>query len=131
MKGLDTNVLVRLLVADHVVQTQRVANLLQAAERVGERFFVSSLVLLELAWVLDSAYACTRAEILEAIERLTAMPVLHIDNLDAVHRAIAFARRSEQGIAELLIACCAAAGGCTSVLTFDRAAARHELFEQL
>jgi predicted nucleic acid-binding protein len=51
--------------------------------------------------------------------------------MPAVHRVIAFARKSEEGIADLLIACCAAAGGGTSVLTFDRAAARHELFEQL
>lgn len=131
MKGLDTNVLVRLLVADHAVQTQRVVHLLQAAERAGESYFVSSLVLLEVAWVLDSAYGCTRAEVLEALERLAVMPVLRIDNLDAVHRAIAMARKSKQDIADLLIGCCAAAGGCTSVLTFDKAAARHELFEQL
>ncbi len=131
MKGLDTNVLVRLLVGDDAAQTKRVANLLQSAERVGERFFVSNLVLLELAWVLDSAYGCTRAEVLEALERLTMMPVLHIDNLDVVHRAIAQGHKGKQDIADLLIGCCAAANGCTAVLTFDKAAARHELFERL
>ena len=131
MKGLDTNVLVRLLVGDDAGQTQRVASLLQSAERAGESFFVPSLVLLELIWVLDSAYGCTRAEVLEALERLTMMPVLRIDNLDAVHRAIALGRKGKQGIADLLIGCCAVAGGCTSVLTFDRGAARHELFERL
>ena len=71
MKGLDTNVLVRLLVADDETQARRVVNLLESAERVGESFFVSSLVLLELAWVLELAYDCTRAEVLEALERLT------------------------------------------------------------
>lgn len=62
MKGLDTDVLVRLLVADGAAQTRRVTDLLESAEEAGEGFFVSSLVLLELAWVLDSAYRCTRSE---------------------------------------------------------------------
>ena len=131
MKGLDTNVLVRLLVADDAAQTRRVGSLLRSAERAGESFFVSSLVLLELAWVLESAYACTRAEVLDALERLTMMPVLRIDSLDAVHRAIALGQKGKQDIADLLIGCCAAASGCTSVLTFDRTAAQHELFERL
>lgn len=131
MKGLDTNVLVRLLVADDVAQTRRVASLLESAERAGEVFYVSSLVLLELVWVLESAYACTRAEVLDAFEQLAAMPVLRIDDLDAVHRTIACARKSRHDVADLLIACCAEAGGCTSVLTLDKRAARHELFEQL
>ena len=131
MKGLDTNVLVRFLVADDAAQTKRVTSLLLSAERSGESFFVSSLVLLELAWVLDSAYGCTRAEVLDALERLTMMPVLRIDNLDAVHRAIALGRKSKQDIADLLIGCCSVADGCTSLLTFDRAAARCELFERL
>lgn len=131
MNGLDTNVLVRLLVADDAAQTQRVVQRFQAAERDGERLFVSILVLLELAWVLESAYGCTRTEVLDALEQLTSMPVLRIDNLEAVHRAIALGRQSKQAISNLLIGCCTTANGCTSVLTFDKAAAKHELFEQL
>lgn len=131
MKGLDTNVLVRLLVADDETQARRVVNLLESAERVGESFFVSSLVLLELAWVLELAYDCTRAEVLEALERLTMMPVLRIENLSVVHRAIALGRKGRQDIADLLIGCCAADSGCTAVLTFDKSASRHELFERL
>lgn len=131
MKGLDTNVLVRLLVADDVAQTERVVSLLQRAEGAGETFFVSGLVLLELVWVLDSAYRCTRTEVLDALERLTMMPVLRVDNLDAVHRGIALGRRSRQEVADLLIGCFSASSGCDSVLTFDRNAARHDLFEWL
>lgn len=131
MKGLDTNVLVRLLVADDANQTRRVASLLESAEQAGEVFYVPSPVLLELAWVLESAYECTRDEVLDAFEQLAAMPVLRIEHLDAVHRTIWLARKAKSGIADLLIACCAEAGGCTSVLTLDKRAARHELFEQL
>jgi predicted nucleic-acid-binding protein len=131
MKGLDTNILIRLLVADDAVQTRRVAGLLQSAESSGESYFVSSLVLLELVWVLESAYECTREEVLDALERLTMMPVLSIDNLDAVHRAIFLGRKSKQDIDDLIIGCCAVANGCSSVLTFDKLAARCELFERL
>ncbi|MFH1569600.1 MAG: type II toxin-antitoxin system VapC family toxin [Gemmatimonadota bacterium] len=131
MRGLDTNVLVRLLVADDAEQTERATELLQAAESIGESFFVSTLVLLELTWVLESAYECPRAEVLEALEQLAAMPVLRLENLDALHRAIAMARKGTLGIPDLLIGCCAAAGGCTSVVTFDKQAADSELFEPL
>lgn len=131
MRGLDTNVLVRLLVADDEAQTRRVTNLLLSAERSGERFFISILVLLELVWVLESAYECTRAEVLDALERLTMMPVLRIESLDALHRAIALSRGSKLGVADMLIGSCSAGSGCASVLTFDRSAAKHELFEQL
>ena len=131
MKGLDTNILVRLLVADDAAQTQRVVEKLQSAERGGERFFVAGLVLLELLWVLESAYGCTRDEVLEALDQLSSMPVLRIENLEAIHRTIALGRQSKQDLSDLLIGCCAAANGCTSVLTFDRAATRHALFERL
>jgi len=131
VKALDTNVLVRLLVADDRAQTQRVTDLLEAGERAGEVFLVPTLVLLELAWVLASAYGCSRAEVIDALEQLTMMPVLRLEGLDAVHRAIAMARQGKLDIPDVLIGCCAAAGGCTSVLTFDRSAARSDLFERL
>lgn len=131
MRGLDTNILVRLLVSDDAAQTRRVAGLLETAEHTGEVFYVPSLVLLELAWVLESAYECTRAEVLDAFEQLASMPVLHLEHLDAVHHTIRLARKGRNDISDLLIACCAQAGGCSSVVTLDKRAARHELFEQL
>ncbi len=52
MAGLDTNVLVRWLVADDPLQTAQARALLQSGRRGSKPFFVPSTVLLELEWVL-------------------------------------------------------------------------------
>jgi predicted nucleic-acid-binding protein len=47
MIGLDTNILVRLLVNDDQEQNNQIVKRLEKAERNGEQLFVSKLVLTE------------------------------------------------------------------------------------
>jgi predicted nucleic-acid-binding protein len=54
--SLDTNVLVRLLVIDDLVQAEQVAALIDASEAC----FVPITVALELEWVLRGAYKLPR-----------------------------------------------------------------------
>ncbi len=56
MLGLDTNVLVRLLIEDDAAQTQRARNLVGAAVAQEEVVLVSLPVLLETEWVRRSRY---------------------------------------------------------------------------
>jgi predicted nucleic-acid-binding protein len=56
MLGLDTSVLVRLLVEDDPAQTRRARNLADAAVAADEVVLVSLPVLLETEWVLRSRY---------------------------------------------------------------------------
>ena len=56
MLGLDTNVLVRLLIEDDAAQTQRTQKLVDAAAAQEEVVLVSLPVLLETEWVLRSRY---------------------------------------------------------------------------
>jgi len=64
--ALDTNVLVRVIVGDEPAQAARAAAFLERQDRV----FVPKTVLLELEWVLRSAYQFSRPEILGAFRRL-------------------------------------------------------------
>lgn len=57
MKALDTNVLIRFLVQDDVNQADK---LFSKAEQNKEVLFVPLLVVLEVIWVLQSAYSVTR-----------------------------------------------------------------------
>lgn len=68
MIAVDTNILVRLVVADDEEQVQRA---LALAER--EAFYVSFTVLIETEWVLRSRYGYSRAAIVSAF---TALPQL-------------------------------------------------------
>ena len=57
MLGLDTNVLVRLLIEDDASQTRRARKLVDTAIAEQETVLVSLPVLLETEWVLRSRYA--------------------------------------------------------------------------
>jgi predicted nucleic-acid-binding protein len=129
VKALDTNVVVRFLVADDVRQAQRVRQLLEDAEKKGEAFFVPQAVQLETLWVLSSVYAYGREEILKTLEALTQMPVLTFEKPDQLHRLILMGRQTKMGLADLLIGIAARAHACEATLTFDRSAAASELFE--
>lgn len=129
MKALDTNILVRFLTKDDSNQAQRVYRLFRQAEESREVFIVPVPVVLELFWVLESAYGIARQEVLDAVDALMQLPVLEFDAQDAVRACIADARRSRGDFSDLLMARYAvSACEADSVLTFDRKAARSEVF---
>ena len=73
MKAIDTNVLVRFLVQDDEKQAQIATQLLAEAETNKQPLFVSNVVVLELMWVLRSAYEVPRDEILGSLNELLSM----------------------------------------------------------
>jgi len=131
MKALDTNVLVRFLVKDDERQAKAVYRIFKQAESKVEVFFVPTLVVLETVWVLDSVYEITRQEILDAIDELLLMPILEFDAQTVIRSFISSARENKADLSDLLIAHYAKYSGCDSVITFDKRAAKNELFELL
>ena len=131
MKALDTNVLVRFLMNDDEAQAQQVYRLFKTAEAQQEPLLVPLLVVLELFWVLESAYRLSRGEILEVMDDLLLMPILVFENRVALHHFLAEARNINADLSDLLIAHSAQAAGAEEVLTFDRKALRCPLFKRL
>jgi predicted nucleic-acid-binding protein len=131
MKALDTNVLVRFLVKDDEQQAKAVYRIFKQTESKAGVFFVPTLVALETVWVLDSVYETTRQEILDAIDELMLMPILEFEAQSAIRSFISSARENKTDLSDLLIAHCAKYSGCASVITFDKRAAKFELFELL
>ena len=80
MKAIDTNVLVRFLVQDDEKQAQVSTRLLIDAEADKQPLFVSSVVALELMWVLSSAYRVPRDEILRSLNELLSMVALEFQD---------------------------------------------------
>ena len=70
MKALDTNILVRFLVQDDLKQANKVIQLFTKAEQYNEPLFIPLLVVLEVIWVLQSAYNVSRQDIVLAISDL-------------------------------------------------------------
>lgn len=131
MNGLDTNVLVRFLVQDDDKQTQTVNALLTEAEAEKQTLFVSSVVVLELMWVLQSAYSVPRAAILVSLNELLSMSVFEFQNQLAVRDFVTSAQHNSYDLSDLLIGQIAAYSGCETTLTFDKKAAKSSHFTKL
>ena len=131
MKAVDTNILVRFLVGDDPVQSEKVKTFLQNAEKRGLVLFISIPVLLETIWVLESSYCCPRSEILNAIEQLILMPIFRFEAPERVKDMIQQARENKMELADLLIGLTARDAGCDVSLTFDKDASKSSLFEYL
>ncbi len=129
MRALDTNILVRFLMNDDRRQAEKVYRLFKEAEKNKEVFFVSLPVVLELFWVLESACNIARKDILDAIDALLQMQILEFDAQEDLRECITDARLNTFDLPDLLIAHNAVgAGECEHVLTFDKKAAKSQLF---
>ncbi len=120
MTGLDTNVLVRFFAADDEPQMHRVDRFLKASRAAGEPVFVSALVLCETCWVLRSNYAKSKSAILDAIEILLNADVFHLEEPDAVRRALQLTRTGKADFPDYLIGELNLSKGCRYTVTFDR-----------
>jgi len=83
MIAVDTDVIVRLIVADDEAQVTRA---LALADR--EEFFVSLTVLIETDWVLRSTYRFDRARVTNALLALTDLVSITFENDADVRWAI-------------------------------------------
>jgi predicted nucleic-acid-binding protein len=119
--ALDTNVLVRFLVADDADQCARATRLVRQAIEADSTLFLSNIVLAETVWVLNRSYNFTRGEIAAAIHRLLAARHLVFGARERVTRALRRFENRKGGFADYLIAEDAAAAGVVRVATFDRA----------
>ena len=129
MKGIDTNILVRFLVGDDEIQAQKVYELFKKIESENRSLFVPLPVVLELIWVLESAYEISREEIVDSISDMLLMPILKFEHQSALQQFTYFARKNGDDLSDLLIAFSAKEQGCENVLTFDQKAAKSGLFE--
>ncbi|PIP02734.1 MAG: VapC toxin family PIN domain ribonuclease [Zetaproteobacteria bacterium CG12_big_fil_rev_8_21_14_0_65_54_13] len=131
MKALDTNILIRFLVADDEKQAGIVRTLFKQAELKQQKLYVPLLVMLEMLWVLASVYRIPRNKILDAIQNLLLLPVLSFDRQVAVQNFLHSAKKGNEDLSDLLIAHAAVEAGCSSVLTFDKKASGFKYFQLL
>ena len=119
MRAVDTNVLVRLLARDDGPQVA-------AAERfVAGGAWVSHLVLMETAWVLESVYDLDPDRIATAMDMLLGHAQLTIEKEDVIAAALVdFRKRPKLGFSDCLIVASARKAGHTPLGTFDRELAR-------
>ncbi len=123
MPGLDTNVLVRWLVADDDEQTAQVQRLFDASAG-GDPLFVPATVLLELEWVLRARYRLDKEAVILAFNALLETHGLELQSESAVERALHAYRDGSTEFADCLHAGLCGAAERAPMLSFDVKAAR-------
>ena len=124
MIGIDTNVLVRYIAQDDPSQSARATRLLEQECSPATPGFVGLVVLLELVWVSESCYGANRAEIADIVRRILSIRQLVVQEAETAWKALRLFESSKVDFADCMIERNAAAAGCTTVMTFDKSAAK-------
>ena len=131
MIGIDTNVLLRLLVRDHEEQVRAVERFISTRFSKDDPGYVSRVVIAETVWVLKDVYGYDRMQIAAAIRAVMNVCELQLESADEVDEAIAVFEQSSVGFTDCLLARTNAAAGCDHTVTFDRKAAKLTGFKLL
>lgn len=121
MRGVDTNVLIRLITRDDAAQVAT------ADEFVEKGGWVSVLALVETTWVLSAVYERNPRDIANAIEMLLHHRSLTLQDPDVVAAAlISFRKRPALGFSDCMLLEVARKAGHLPLGTFDRALGKLE-----
>ncbi len=123
MIGIDTNVLIRLVMQDDPIQCGKVDSFL-AGLSTREVGFISLVTLIESVWVLEKHYRLPRLDLARFVEDLLGATELKVEREAAVSQALACFRGSTADFADCLIDRIHRDAGCTHTVTFDIAAAK-------
>jgi len=119
MIGVDTNVLVRILVRDDPRQVGRAQALIGHESSREETVLISQLVLLGAEWVLRSRYALAKGEILRAFSELLESVDFTIEDEGSVEQALFLWEHSSAEFADCLIGARHPHLGCRATASFD------------
>ena len=123
MIGLDTNVLVRYITQDDKKQAALVNSLIESLDDASPGF-VTLVTVVELSWVLESAYNFTRQQFAEVVQTLMTVDTIKLDRAAVVASAVRVYAGSKADFSDCLIERLCASAGCEKTMTFDRVAAK-------
>jgi len=131
MKGIDTNVLIRYLVADDKKQAEQASKTIQNAADEGESLILCTVVLAETVGVLEDVYQLSKGEILSLLDKLFSTAQFEIEDRDSARQALEDFRTSKADFADCLIGRKDRLLGCDKTFTFDQDLKTLDTFELL
>lgn len=123
MIGVDTNVLARLFLEDDREQAS-LAREFFAERSAADPAYVSTVVIVELVWLLTSRYRYPGSAVHEVLDAMFASANVLMEREELVRRTANSARRTGADIADAIVAALAEEAGCQRTVTFDAAAAK-------
>jgi predicted nucleic-acid-binding protein len=132
LRGLDTNLLLRYITEDDPGQTNQVRLLFEQAEDRKELFYVSVILICELAWTLRcQPYLFDRARTADILQQILETNLFVVQDRDLTRRAIVDYRQGRADFPDYLMGWQNRSAGCEDTLTFDRKLRRTEGFTVL
>ncbi len=134
MLGIDTNILLRILLADAPGERdapQQLSLVLQTIENRSEIFFINHIVLAETIWVLRQKMKYGKEIIADTIHRLLRMSNVAVQDEAIVSAALSTFVRYPGDFFDHLIGHINKQNGCRTTLTFDKAALKSPNFSEL
>ena len=113
MFAVDTNLIVRYLVADDPDQTDQARNLID-----GHEIFICTTVMLETEWVLRRLYGFSAARCVQALTDIAGLPRVILEDAAALAQALNWAGQGMDFADALHLT---KADGCEAFISFDRA----------
>jgi predicted nucleic-acid-binding protein len=124
MIGLDTNVLVRYIVQDDLIQSGIATTFIETHCTAKTPGFVCNIVLVELVWVLERGYGYDKYSIITVLKQISATTELKVETSALVWQAILAYQDSSAGFADCLLAAINQQHECSATYTFDQNAAK-------
>lgn len=123
MIGIDTNVLLRLYLADDPAQGEAARAFVEGLSEDNQGY-VSVITLVELVWTLRNRYRIERERVVELVSGLLESRDIRLEDEALVEVAIDHALRGKGELPDLLTALRNLDAGCRHTITFDRGAAK-------
>ncbi len=128
MIGLDTNVLLRIVMDDGDPQVALARSFFSRHCSAEAPAFIDVVVLVELVWLMESRYRLSKNEILSVLDSLLTAPHFLVAEYDAVRAARVVYLKNSSDFADALLGEINRRAGCSATATFDRKAARLDGF---
>jgi predicted nucleic-acid-binding protein len=123
MIGLDTNVIVRYLAQDDVMQSAKATQLIESLS-IETPGFITLVSIVELVWVMQGCYKATKVECVAILQTLLHTREILLENAEVIVMATRQYSASNADFADCLIERSANYAKCASTMTFDSNAAK-------
>ncbi|MEE9327977.1 MAG: type II toxin-antitoxin system VapC family toxin [Cocleimonas sp.] len=131
MIGIDTNVLVRYITQDDKQQADKANQFIDDKLSLDNAGIISKIVLCELTWVLSNAYGYSRKDISNVIQQILITQEFVMEDSDLAQQALQSYQNGNAGFADYFLAQTHSEMGAGNTVTFDKKAAKSELFQLL
>jgi len=128
--GIDTNVLVRILVKDDEKQAQLAFDYITDS-CADSLVIINNIVFCEVVWVLESAYNYTKEEITDCLSRILKTKQFLIPDKESIRLALKLYQETKIDFADALIGYLNEKQNCEFTITFDKEAAKTNLYKLL